>query len=882
MARWDKCFAGIRNAAGRDLTDAEIGDIFLALDKAAKDIKAGRISVSDAELPASAKGMKSPIGANVVFEMAAKQAADELIAEAARNERNVALQLNRISARRADIKNLRADGMKGLDVVRGVLMRDYSGQFNIESFEQHYTGVRDMLRAPLMATWEALGKDFAGFFQNGGKLVDLIKELRGEESGNPLAKKGAKAYHETAEQARQWFNENGGDIGKLDDPYMPQGWWHQELVARASEVLGKGKSDDPAVNRKAFVDHLTPKLLGDKHYVDDLGNPWKEAALREHLSKAWENIATDGLANQVPGQFTGVGKVANRHAEHRQIHFQSADDVMEAWNLFGGKSGIEILQGHIDSMARDIAATEFLGPNPQLTYRTLRDEALQDAVKANPRKTEKLKGEASKLDDAFDYISGRTKPSANPTLSAVANGLAHLNVAGKLGGSFFASLYGDKPMLEAVSHMNEIPVIQRWRTETSILNPSNVADRRALMREGLMADAVRSGLQRYYEGLGGGGGTASQFERQTGKLANAVMRVTGMNAINELRKGAFGAGLFSSIGHELSTGKAFADLADSDVRVLKTFGVTKEDWAVWKLATLTDLNIGSTKVPNALTPSAIGRIPDAALHAAGFDDAPTARRDAIVKLLGAVNTESEFAIVTPGWKERAQFYAGLQRGTIRGEITRSWFQFKSFPWTFFQRGMDAVANQDTVTSKATMSAYLIATTTMAGAMIMQTRAMLSGQDPRKMMDKNWYKFWSASFIQGGALGIYGDFIYGVNQNRYGGGMLTTAAGPTLGPLLELGVVQPLDAIQNTIEGKKSHFLGKEFQDAKGFVPGGNIWYLKGALDHLVWQQVMEGLSPGYLRTIRERTRKDYNQNSWWEPGQLTPDRAPDVSQAFAR
>jgi hypothetical protein len=83
-----------------------------------------------------------------------------------------------------------------------------------------------------------------------------------------------------------------------------------------------------------------------------------------------------------------------------------------------------------------------------------------------------------------------------------------------------------------------------------------------------------------------------------------------------------------------------------------------------------------------------------------------------VKLLGAVNTESEFAIVTPGWKERAQFFAGKQRGTVKGRGRRSVLQFKSFPWAFFQRGMDAVANMDGVDSKAVMSAYLITSTTL--------------------------------------------------------------------------------------------------------------------------------------------------------------------------
>jgi hypothetical protein len=363
------------------------------------------------------------------------------------------------------------------------------------------------------------------------------------------------------------------------------------------------------------------------------------------------------------------------------------------------------------------------------------------------------------------------------------------------------------------------------------------------------------------------------------------MRMTGMQAINDIRKGAFGLSLMSAIGNQLEKGVEFGKLADSDVRTLRNYGISEADWKTWQLAKLDRL----AGVDHVLTPETISRIPDVELEKAGItaagagaEEAAKARRDAIVKLLGAVNTESEFAIVTPGWKERAQFFAGKQRGTVKGEVSRSVLQFKSFPWAFFQRGMDAVANMDGPTSKAVMSAYLITSTTMAGAMLMQTRDLLTGKDPRAMLDKDWYKFWGQAFLQGGALGIYGDFLYGINQTRYGSGPIEALAGPTIGPLLELGLVQPLNAAKNRIEGKDTHLAAQTIQDLKGFVPGGNIWYTKAAVDHLVWQRVMDALSPGYLANVRNRTMKDFGQDWWWRPGDASPDRAPDFSKATGR
>jgi hypothetical protein len=250
-----------------------------------------------------------------------------------------------------------------------------------------------------------------------------------------------------------------------------------------------------------------------------------------------------------------------------------------------------------------------------------------------------------------------------------------------------------------------------------------------------------------------------------------------------------------------------------------------------------------------------------------------------------INTESEFAIVTPGWSERAQFYAGLasERGTVPGEIWRSVLQFKSFPWAYFHRMADAIANQDTAASKAGMAAYLIVSSTLAGMMLMQTREMLAGKDPRAMFDEeDWWKVWGQAFMYGGALGIYGDFLTGINETRYGSGPIEAASGPTLGPLLELFAVQPLNALKRVAEGKDTHFLAQEAQDLKSFIPGANIWYAKAALDHMILQNVLESLSPGYLQAIRSRTLKQTGQGWWWTPGELLPERAPNLGKAIER
>jgi hypothetical protein len=40
------------------------------------------------------------------------------------------------------------------------------------------------------------------------------------------------------------------------------------------------------------------------------------------------------------------------------------------------------------------------------------------------------------------------------------------------------------------------------------------------------------------------------------------------------------------------------------------------------------------------------------------------------------------------------------------------------------------------------------------------------------------------------------------------------------------------------------------------------------------------LSPGYLATIRQKTMKEYGQEWYWRPGEMAPERGPDLERAW--
>lgn len=844
-----RCLAALNRAAGRELSPDEALDAFDRVQRMARDIAAGRVK------PEGAADLSTPEG---VMRKAAELAAGELIAEKARAKRNTEMRIATVGERQAEIEAMRAGGIDGIDAVRRLLVNDADGRANRFSLEARALGVSNLLKSRVQDTWAALGEKFLGLVQDRTQMRDLIAEMRGKDTGNELARKGAEAWAKATEEARVWFNSKGGQVGRLDDWGFPQ-HHSQPRVA--------------AAGRDAWVADVYP-LLDLSRYTYPDGAPGGEAHIKEVLAHAWDSIATNGANKIEPGQARGHGARANRHAEERKIHFKDADAVIAYWDKYGEATFPDILLRHLETMARDIAFIEHFGPNPDAAYRVLRDQAEQAAKLEAPQRLDKIDKQLASLDRLYDFAAGRVKPVADRRVAGAFDAIRNLNAAGKLGSAFWASFFGDKPMMDAVARLNHLPAFQRWFNEIRLLNPANAAERRLLQRQSLMLDYMHGAMYRFGEDLG--------RSSWTGKMSNAIMQVSGMQAINEWRRGAFSLSMMDAIGHELQ-GKTWAEVGKQDIHLLNAFGITEADWRLWRLAELQDFGHGNATV---LTPEGIAGIPDARLKAEGLlaaDASPEAaqalRQEGVVKFLGALHSESRNAVLEPGWSDRAMMVGGLQRGNVRDELMRSFWQFKSFPIAQFSRLVDLGMSRPTMGGKVQFLSGVLLAQTLAGAMMLQTQSLLAGQDPRPMDD---WKFWLASFIKGGSLGIYGDFLFSTSATtRYGSGPLEVLAGPTIGAAAD--TVTALVAAGNALsDGRDTHLPARLINIGKGFIPGQNLWYTKAATDHILFQNAQEALSPGYLAIMRARSLRQFGQDWWWSPGEATPERAPEWGNALGR
>jgi hypothetical protein len=849
MPDFNRCISALNKAAGRELDADELQGIFQRIQKTAGDLKAGRIQ--------DAGGPQNLASTEGLIRRAAEIEAQSMIAEADRKSRNAIQDAKIVATRQAEMMEMRkAPNISAVDAVRRLLVNDADGRADQFSLEARSIGVSQYLKTRIQDTWAAMDRSFMEYLSREDKIGLLVREIRGEDTGDAMAKKGADVWRKTSEDARQWFNSRGGNIGRLDDWGMPQ-HHSQELVAKAG--------------RDEWIAFVMPRLDRSR-YVDLSGNPMSDAEVSRFLSRAWDTIATNGASKLEPGRARGVGGRANRHAEERQVHFRDAQSTIDYWGRFGEKTVPDILMGHIETMANDIAFIEHFGTNPESTYRMLRDMAGKAAKEADPTKLDKVDGELAKLDRIWDYASGKVKPVASRSIARGFDVVRNLNTAGKLGSAVWASVIGDKVLFEAIGRINNLPDFQRWHNEIRLLNPANQAERQMLRRHGLMLDYMTNALHRFGDELG--------KSSLTGRLANSVMRVSGMSAANDWRRGAWALTAMDTLGHIVGT-KKFSDVGSQDMRLLNSYGINEFDWKVWGLAKLDDLGNGND---TALTAEAVGRITDNELKAADLisqgDDGTEAARvrtDASIKLLGAVTSESRLAVLEPGWQDRARMYGGLQRGDLRDELTRSFWQFKAFPIAQFERILDVGMSRPTTGGKASFLLMVPVLQTLAGGMLIQVQELLAGKDPRPMDD---WKFWAAAFLKGGSLGLYGDFLFSQSgTTRYGTGPLEAIAGPTIGGVADLATFIA-QAPGKIASGDDPQVAAKALNIAKGYIPFQNLWFTKAATDHIIFQNAQEALNPGYLDSMRARTQREFGNDWWWAPGEATPDRAPDLGNAF--
>lgn len=821
-----ECINAVQQAASRRLTQQEIQNIedriYRNMRQLARNDPASWRAMTDAER----------------LRRAGQLAANELTNEAALKRRRVALTIAARQRLDAFIKTYQGKDGK-LEALNRTIAFHADGKSNFLSVESRGKATRDYALSQIQEAFEAVDPRFFHLFEDEASVRDLVYEMRGQDTGNVRAKKGAKAWAGVTELLRQRFNDAGGDIGYLENWGIPQ---HHSM-----EKVGR-------VSQDKWISDVIGKL-DRKYYIKDDGQLMSDAELKTFLGEAYNTIATGGLNKLSDTGMRISGARSNRGNASRQIHFKDADSYLEYQREYGDRSLWEVMVGHLEGISKDIALVETYGPNPDHVFRSILDEVTAEQATANPERTGRIKRLANSTENLYNFIAGKTQPIANPHIARWSDNIRNWMVASRLGSALLAS-FSDLGTMYMSAKVANIPMNRLFMNQLEAMNPANRTELARARRAGLAMESLLGSVNRW--AMDNMGPSVSRW------AATAVMRASGLTAWTDAHKRAYGVTMMGSLGEVVSRAPDLRSLDDSDFRILKSKGITEQDFSVWKLAQQEDWGNGNTTM---LTPESIMRIPDAAVMHLGPPE--RVRFEAMRRLLAAVSEEVDMAVITPGAREQLFTGGGLQRGTWKGELTRSVFLFKSFPISVVLRHWTRAMGMTSAGGRAAYIAAFLASTTMLGALSQQLNDMASGRNPREMAGKDAGKFWLGALLKGGGLGLYGDFLLS-DHTRYGGGALASMLGPVAGlvdDVVKLAQGIPL----NAVEGKPEQTGGDLVKLGKGLIPGANLWYAKAALDHMIFNQLQEYFSPGYLRKVEQRSKKQFNQTYWWRPQDVTPE-----------
>lgn len=820
-----ECINAVQQAAQRTLTAREIQNIedriYRNMRQLARNDPASWRQMTDAER----------------LRRAGQLAADELQQEAGLKRRRVALTI--AARQRLDAF---INGYQGTDGKLGALNRTIAfsadGKSNFLSVESRGKATRDYALSQIQEAFEAVDPRFFHLFEDENGVRDLVFEIRGQDTGNIKAKKGAKAWADVTELLRRRFNDAGGDIGYLENWGIPQ-HHSMEKVGRAT--------------REQWVSDVIGKL-DRKYYIKEDGQLMSDAEVTAFLGEAYNTIATGGLNKLSDSGMRLSGARANRGNASRQIHFKDADSYLEYQRQYGDRSLWEVMVGHLEGISKDIALVETYGPNPDHVFRAILDEVTAETATVNPQRTGQVKRMANSTENLYNFISGKTQPIANPHIAQWSDNIRNWLVASRLGSALLAS-FSDLGTMYLSAKVTNLPMNQLFRNQLEAMDPTNRTELARARRAGLAMESLLGSVNRW--AMDNMGPSKARW------AATAVMRASGLTAWSDAHKRAYGVTMMGSLGEVVSRSPDLRSLDGGDFRILKSKGITEQDFSVWKLADQEDWGKGNSTM---LTPESIMRIPDDAVKHLGAPE--RVKFEAMRRLLGAVAEEVDMAVITPGAREQMVTGGGLQRGTWKGELTRSVFLFKSFPISVVMRHWSRAMGMPSAGGRAAYIGAFIASTTMLGALSQQLNDMASGRNPRDMTGEDAPKFWLGALLKGGGLGLYGDFLLS-DHTRYGGGALASMLGPVAGlvdDVVKLAQGIPL----NAVEGKPEQTGGDLVKLGKGLIPGANLWYAKAALDHMIFNQFQEYFSPGYLRKVEQRSKKNFNQTYWWRPQDVTP------------
>lgn len=709
-----------------------------------------------------------------------------------------------------------------------------------------------------------------GTRHNLADLDEFVSELHGVKTGNETAAALAASVSDVFETLRQRFNAGGGAIARREDFGLPH--THDGLKMRKA-----GGAKDLATAKANWIARAKETFDFDKSVNPLTGEPITDAGADRFLSRMWDQVTTSSWAHMEPSmRASGKGALASQRQDARILVAKSPEHWMAYNRDFGTGDVIQTVFSHINGMARDIAALEILGPNPdamlEWMIQNVRREVAQSAAGSPSLSRQTAAGRWAtgtepgsyaewRLRGLYAHLRGR--PSAAAGVASVTADVKNVLNSALLGSAAIVAAATD-PFVEALSRrLAGLPAMIDMQ---GMLAQISTKTRREIMRDGAIWDEYLNVLdgEVRFSGLALGSNW-SQY------LVDRSMMAFGLKPLTTARR----------LAHARNWHASLADMADLRFDQLNErlreamggFGITAGDWDVMRR---------SVDEGGFITPSSILALEGRMTDLATAERVPY--RDVAEKYAEMIASWTERAV--PGGTPNARSFVtgAVPRGTPLGEFADFGLQFKSFGLSLTTLQIEAMTRLAWMDSqgRAGVAGYfgaMVIGLTLGAAVSIQIKNLLDGKDLEDM--GNNPQFWVRAAVTGGGFGLLGDFV-NAGSNRFGGGVGETLLGP--------GISMLSDAFGATVGAGMRAARGEDVNPGREAVTFAgrytpvlsSWWATRGAYRRLILDQLQWMVDPEANRAFKTRARNlesRTGQGYWWEPGEAFPSRGPAVAPA---
>lgn len=704
----------------------------------------------------------------------------------------------------------------------------------------------------------------------------------------PEAVEMAKIYKSYGDRARVEANEAGANIGNLHG--------YIERRTHDSVNIAKAAGSEFPVGDKAHADAWVQDMKRWYNIADDL----KDVPPQEHdkiLYSLFEQFSNGyHLSFSEGGSSTGAGSMGKKMSHERVFTPKDAASEIAYQNKYG-KDGTfaERFSAGLSSMGRDTAIMRKFGPNAK--------ENLQGAVSDIMKHyTEQGRGDlATKAQKEFQSQMKYMWPVVTGEINHPGN-----STAARLNQRVRNHIMKSKLVTAVLNSPSDLPAFAAAMTHTghsdSMISGMGDAVQQSVGRYGKKitpemqsrAAELRVSIDSQNKSISGAFISEMDADGKSSASTARFFELTGLTKHQDmLRTGAVDMVAFRHAEH---SGKSFNELPPGMQRYFEQHKIGPDEWNAIR---------ASEKVLDEegrayLSPDGVANLPDQTIASLIEAKGKEPTKSAIKKYRQDLETNygrlfvdiAHMATTEPSKMNRAMMLRGTQPGTWEGEALRHFGLFKSFTVSFMQKSLGRELHGYSATRLPTHKALykmmtspeggqirgianLMAWMTAMGYASMSLKDLAKGKEPRIPNDlAEAKKITVAAMTQGGAMGIYGDFLFG-EVNRFGQTPIDTFLGPTFGLAKDISTfaynIRDRDPTsKNYVHDRAAEAMRLALDNSGGAIPGYNLFYTRWALDYMFIYRLKEMMNPGYLKRMERKVKTEHDQDYIVPPSSVVP------------